>query len=131
MLLQVGTTKLYYSFTAADQYYFNLVISNTRVPVSGVAIVIGGRRVELTRSSNNNWAYHNSQGAYTFPMDITITPVCGAAVRLHYEHISQALSVLLLQICGSYPESKQHACWHLSVLPCALHCSYIYLGVSC
>lgn len=78
----MGSTKLHYTFTAADQYYFNLVISNTRVPVAGVAVVIEGRRVALKRSSNNNWAYHNSQGRYTFPMDITITPVCGEAVRI-------------------------------------------------
>jgi hypothetical protein len=78
---QVGDTKLYYSFTAADQYYFNLVISNTRVPVADVAVVIQGKRITLTRSTNNNWAYHNSDGAYTFPMEVTITPVCGKAVR--------------------------------------------------
>lgn len=80
-IIQVGDTKLYYSFTAADQYYFNLVISNTRVPVAEVAVVIQGKRISLTRSTNNNWAYHNSDGAYEFPMDITITPVCGKAVR--------------------------------------------------
>jgi hypothetical protein len=72
---------LHYTFTAADAYYFNLVISNTRVPVADVTAVIEGRRVALTRSTNNNWAYHNSQGSYAFPMEITITPVCGEAVR--------------------------------------------------
>lgn len=78
----MGDSKLYYSFVQSSPYYFNLVISNTRVPVAAVSIDIGGTRVELTRTNNNNWAYHNSQGAYTFPMDITITPVCGDAVRI-------------------------------------------------
>jgi len=78
---QVGDTKLYYSFPKSSQYYFNMVISNTRVPVAAVSAVIAGKSVALARSSNNNWVYHNSQGSYSFPMEITVTPVCGAVVR--------------------------------------------------
>lgn len=83
LLRQVGDTKLYYSVPTSSQYFFNLVISNTRVPVAGVSASIGGKTVALKRSSNNNWAYHNSHGTYSFPMEVTITPVCGAAVCPH------------------------------------------------
>ena len=104
-IIQVGDTKLYYSFTAADQYYFNLVISNTRVPVAEVAVVIQGKRISLTRSTNNNWAYHNSDGAYEFPMDITITPVCGKAVSL------PPAAVLSTHICrwAAWRHSADHS----------------------
>ena len=77
----MGSTPLHYNFVQSNPYYFNLVISNTAVPVEAVSAVIAGSSVALTRTSNNFWAYHNSDGAFTFPMSITVTPVCGSPVR--------------------------------------------------
>lgn len=77
---KVGDTKLYFSFPLSSPYYFNMVVSNGRVPVKNVVAEIEGKDVALTRTSNNQWAYHNSDGFYEFPLKLKITPTCGETV---------------------------------------------------
>ena len=48
--VQVGTSKLHYSFPQSSPYYFNLVISNTRVPIASVTATFNGVSVALTRT---------------------------------------------------------------------------------
>lgn len=85
---QVGDSTLYYSFPINNPYFFNMVVSNGRVPVQSVSAVIAGAEVPLTRTSNNQWAYHNSAGAYTFPLELTVTPTCGDPVTDVVDSIS-------------------------------------------
>ena len=47
---QVGDSKLFYSFPLSSPYYFNMVVSNGRVPVRSVAAEFNGVTVELTRT---------------------------------------------------------------------------------
>lgn len=42
---------------------------------------INGQWVQLTKTVNNNHAYYNNAGAYSFPMEVRVTPVCGASVN--------------------------------------------------
>ncbi len=78
--MQVGDSKLHYSFTQYTSFYFDLVVANGAVPVAGVEISIGGEWITLTRANNNVYPYYNSDGSYSFPLDVRITPVCGPAV---------------------------------------------------
>ena len=78
--VQVGDSKLHYTFTQSSPYYFDLVVANGAVPVASVEISIGGQWILLTRANNNVYPYYNSNGFYTFPLDVRITPVCGPAV---------------------------------------------------
>jgi len=78
--MQVGDSKLHYSFTQYTSFYFDLVVANGAVPVAGVEISIGGEWITLTRANNNVYPYYNSNGAYSFPLNVRITPVCGPAV---------------------------------------------------
>lgn len=85
---QVGDSTLHYNFPASNPYYFNMVVSNGRVPVQSVSAVIAGAEVPLTRTSNNQWAYHNSAGSYTFPLELKVTPTCGQPVADVVDSIS-------------------------------------------
>lgn len=79
-LLQVGSSKLHYSFTQKSPYYFNLVVANGAVPIQSVSVRVDGSWVDLPRSTNNVYPYYNSDGFYSFPMEIRVTPVCGPTV---------------------------------------------------
>ena len=78
--MQVGDSKLHYTFTQSSPYYFDLVVANGAVPIDSVEISIGGQWIMLSRANNNVYPYYNSNGAYSFPLDVRITPVCGPAV---------------------------------------------------
>jgi len=77
----VGDSKLQYTITQSSKYYFNLVVANGAVPIESVSVNIGGKWIELPRSTNNVYPYYNSDGFYSFPMGVKVTPVCGDAVR--------------------------------------------------
>ncbi|CAL5218467.1 g150 [Coccomyxa viridis] len=79
----VGDTNIRYDIVVSSQYWFSLVISNTRVPVAGVEIKLGGSWVPLKRSSNNQWPYYNTNGPWqsSFPMPIRITSAAGEAIE--------------------------------------------------
>lgn len=50
VILQVGDTKLYYSFPLSSPYYFSMVVSNGRVPIKKVVAEIEGKDVALRRT---------------------------------------------------------------------------------
>ena len=52
-----------------------------RNPIQGVSADIGGSWLALTRTTNNQWAYYNSQGPYSFPMAIRIYCIRGAVLQ--------------------------------------------------
>ena len=54
----VGDTKLDYHFKVKQYYWFELVISNTRIPIVGVSVHINGKWMDLARSVTNTWPYH-------------------------------------------------------------------------
>ena len=54
----VGDSKLQYSFTMKDYYFFEFVVSNTRIPINGVSVYINGKWLELARTHTNTWAYY-------------------------------------------------------------------------
>lgn len=54
----VGGTKLQYSFVVKHYYWFELVVSNTRIPISQVSVKINGKWLDLPRSVTNTWAYY-------------------------------------------------------------------------
>ncbi|KAK9854210.1 hypothetical protein WJX84_008056 [Apatococcus fuscideae] len=64
----VGSSSMTYSVVQGSQYYFEMVVSNARNPIIGVSAEINGAWLPLTRTTNNQWAYYNSQGPYSFPM---------------------------------------------------------------
>lgn len=73
----VGDSSLHYSFVGSSPYFFLLVVSNGAVPVASVSMEVGGKSVELVRTTNNNYRYN---GGYSFPMKVTVTPICGEPV---------------------------------------------------
>ena len=58
----VGEGKLQYSFTMKDYYFFEFVVSNTRIPINGVSIYINGKWLDLARTHTNTWAYYRVRG---------------------------------------------------------------------
>ena len=54
----VGNTKLEYTFVVKQYYWFELVISNTRIPISAVSVKINGKWLDLRRSVTNTWPYY-------------------------------------------------------------------------
>jgi hypothetical protein len=54
----VGGTKLDYRFKVKQYYWFELVVSNTRIPILGVSVYINGKWMDLARSVTNTWPYH-------------------------------------------------------------------------
>lgn len=73
----VGNSKLMYSITIIDQYWFSLVVSNTFVPLQLVEYQINGVWWPAARSVNNQWPYHREIGNFQFPMPIRVTSVAG------------------------------------------------------
>ena len=56
----VGNTKLEYTFVVKQYYWFELVISNTRIPISAVSVKINGKWLDLRRSVTNTWPYYRA-----------------------------------------------------------------------
>ena len=54
----VGDTKLEYTFVVKQYYWFELVVSNTRIPISAVSVKINGEWLDLKRSVTNTWPYY-------------------------------------------------------------------------
>ena len=54
----VGDTKLEYTFVVKQYYWFELVVSNTRIPISAVSVKINGKWLDLRRSVTNTWPYY-------------------------------------------------------------------------
>ena len=54
----VGNTKLEYTFVVKQYYWFELVVSNTRIPISAVSVKINGKWLDLRRSVTNTWPYY-------------------------------------------------------------------------
>ncbi|KAA6428967.1 MAG: hypothetical protein FRX49_01077 [Trebouxia sp. A1-2] len=73
----VGNSKLMYSITVIDQYWFSLVVSNTFVPLQLVEYQINGVWWPAARSVNNQWPYHREIGNFNFPLPIRVTSVAG------------------------------------------------------
>jgi hypothetical protein len=55
-----------------------------RMPITGVAVQIGGSWLALQRTNNNQWAYYNTNGPWqtSFPMGIRVTNVLGETVTV-------------------------------------------------
>lgn len=73
----VADSKLMYSITVIDQYWFSLVVSNTFVPIKLVEYQVQGVWWAAARSVNNQWPYHMEAGAFSFPLPIRVTSVAG------------------------------------------------------
>ena len=58
----VGDGKLQYSFVMKDYYFFEFVVSNTRIPINGVSVYINGKWLDLARTHTNTWAYYRVRG---------------------------------------------------------------------
>ena len=54
----VGDGKLQYSFVMKDYYFFEFVVSNTRIPINGVSVYINGKWLDLAHTHTNTWAYY-------------------------------------------------------------------------
>lgn len=54
----MGDTRLRYSFVVKHYYWFELVVSNTRIPISAVSVKINGKWLDLSRSVTNTWPYY-------------------------------------------------------------------------
>ncbi|KAK9808944.1 hypothetical protein WJX72_006738 [[Myrmecia] bisecta] len=76
-----GGQPLDFQIVVASQYFFNMVVSNAPRPVTGVSVKIGSKWLALTRTNNNQWPYYNTDGGYTFPMQVQVTDVNGQCVQ--------------------------------------------------
>ncbi|KAK9834151.1 hypothetical protein WJX81_003220 [Elliptochloris bilobata] len=83
MPCNVGDSKLHYSIVVSTYYWFSLVVSNTRIPVSQVEVKINNVWIKMQRANNNQWPYYNTNGPWQtgFPMPVRVTSIAGETVE--------------------------------------------------
>ncbi|CAL8470266.1 g9808 [Coccomyxa elongata] len=79
----VGDSNLRYDIVVSSYYWFSLVVSNTRVPITSVEVKLNGQWLPLKRTVNNQWPYYNTNGPWqsSFPMPIRVTSVTGETIE--------------------------------------------------
>nr|QOL01074.1 putative extracellular protein CSOL_007b [Pseudococcomyxa simplex] len=79
----VADSSLRYDIVVSSYYWFSLVVSNTRVPITAVEVKLGGEWLPLKRTVNNQWPYYNTNGPWqsSFPMPIRVTSVTGETIE--------------------------------------------------
>eukprot|EP00891_Asterochloris_glomerata_P005025 jgi/Astpho2/5025/Aster-x0226 len=78
----VGNSKLMYSVVNLDSYWMSIVISNTFVPIQLVEFNMFGDWFTVDRSTNNQYAYYNTDGGrqWVFPFQVRMTSIAGEVV---------------------------------------------------
>jgi hypothetical protein len=75
----VGNTGFFYSFQGSNSYYVKLSVTNTRVPVSAVALEIGGQFVDMQATSDAYFILFSGL-PINFPTSVMVTSILGDTV---------------------------------------------------
>jgi hypothetical protein len=75
----VGNTGFFYSFQGSNSYYVKLSVTNTRVPVSAVALEVGGQFVDMQATLDAYYILFSGL-PINFPTSVMVTSILGDTV---------------------------------------------------